>query len=328
MSDKKQSKIPAKQDFSRISESLAQMGKEHKEKTRPIVQALHDSSPMHLALAEVAQEQKIRMQPIMTAIHRVNMQSLSNGSRRFSELMQNAENTVIRYKEWLQSISEAADAFNAKFKEAIENINRMARPLLAVDKLKATQYVFWEFMTPDFVEDIINSPDVNEMMQAYESKNEYAKSEAILAQCVEHPFVAPQQRLFEQVVASYRNSHYDIAAVGFMAIIDCALSMCSGKSTHNLPHRCEAIMQKIKENAAVSKNEYAEVTLIVTFRAMLDSLDEYFGFPEIPNEDIEPLKLNRHWLMHGRTIKEKTRFDCIKLINLLYGIILIDRILT
>ena len=38
----------------------------------------------------------------------------------------------------------------------------------------------------------------------------------------------------------------------------------------------------------------------------------------------EPKGLNRHWIAHGRSRRKKTKLDCVKLINLVYGIILID----
>lgn len=39
--------------------------------------------------------------------------------------------------------------------------------------------------------------------------------------------------------------------------------------------------------------------------------------------DFEPLKLNRHWVLHGRSKRIASKLDCIKVINLIYSICLI-----
>ena len=43
-------------------------------------------------------------------------------------------------------------------------------------------------------------------------------------------------------------------------------------------------------------------------------------------DDPEPKILNRHWIMHGRSLRRKTKLDCVKMIRFIYGIILLDEI--
>ena len=40
----------------------------------------------------------------------------------------------------------------------------------------------------------------------------------------------------------------------------------------------------------------------------------------------EPKGLNRHWIAHGRATRKKTKLDCVKMINLIYGLLLIGEL--
>lgn len=41
-------------------------------------------------------------------------------------------------------------------------------------------------------------------------------------------------------------------------------------------------------------------------------------------DETEPTLLNRHWLMHGRTNREYTLVDCIKILSMIYGMLLVN----
>ena len=114
---------------------------------------------------------------------------------------------------------------------------------------------------------------------------------------------------------------YDIAAVGFTAIIDAVLSEATQNPTHRPKDRYSAVLDKLMAEEFVADEEHATLILFMTFNASEKSFYE-----TIPFSDEEPQLLNRNWIMHARSQREYTRIDCIKLLRFLYGIILVDYI--
>ena len=99
------------------------------------------------------------------------------------------------------------------------------------------------------------------------------------------------------------------------------LSEATQNPTHSPKERCNAILDKLMDLDDIADEEYATLTLFMTFNTMVKSFYKTISF-----SDPEPRFLNRHWIMHGRIQREMTRLDCIKLLRFLYGIILIDYI--
>ncbi len=246
--------------------------------------------------------------------------------QKYNEMMQPINDAMKRYQEKLQPLVDALNAQNRKIQDLGNTFSEAFRPIRAIHRITASQNVFWEYITSEFVDIILNSQDVNESLQEYESKDNYRKSNAVIEKCSVHLFVEPQKRLYEQTIKVYREGQYELAVIGLMSVIDCALSIASGDPTNIPKTRCEALIKKLADNTDIDNEEYAILMLVSTFQAMFRTLYKRIDFKEIPPYDEEPEKLNRHWSIHGRSIREKTRFDCIKLINFLYGIILIDEL--
>lgn len=314
MSDKKKPQVRALQDVSALGERLSKIEQQHQKRTIPIIRALQSASPLHKDLVKLGKEYQERNRPVILAMQRANEQTQTFGEvvRQTQERLKAFSDGMVKFFNVIQSFGDA--------------IIKVARPMLVISKLSEIQYVFWDYMTPAFADEIISAPDVNTFMNEYESTEDYKKSKEVIEKCSQHPFVAPQKRLFTQAIRCYHDEQYDIAIIGMMAVIDCVITMASGNPSHRLANRCKEIMSKIELNTAVSYAEYAVVTLLMTYQAMFDTLEHGITFSDTPNAKNEPMTLNRHWLMHGRTVREKTRFDCIKLLNFLYSIILIDEL--
>ncbi|NLB80586.1 MAG: hypothetical protein GX800_02985, partial [Clostridiaceae bacterium] len=173
----------------------------------------------------------------------------------------------------------------------------------------------------DLMEEVIASENINKTVRVYESKNKCQKSDVVNRKCLQHSFIATHLRVFEKTIGAYHDGQYNIAVIGFISVIDSVLSEASSNLTHKPLERCKIILDKIAEKDALDSEEYAIITLGLTFQAVVDT-----SFKTIPFSESEPKYLNRNWIMHGRSKKKKTRLDCIKLINFLYGIILIDEL--
>ena len=246
---------------------------------------------------------------------------LAETTRQYQEMMRPMTDALQKYAEMMRPIEEAAESFNTRFSEITAKAAEAVRPFAAIRKFEDAQFVYWDFMPRDFMEEVIASENINKTLRVYESKNKYQKSDVVIDMCLQHPFIAPHLRVFEQTAGAYHNGQYDLAAIGLIAVIDSVLSEASSNLTHKPLDRCKAILDKISKKDALDSEEYAIITLGLTFRAMFDTL-----FKTVPFLESEPKYLNRNWIMHGRSKKKKTRLDCIKLLNFLYGIILIDEL--
>lgn len=247
--------------------------------------------------------------------------AFAEATQKYQEMMQPMTEALQKFSEMMLPIKEATESFKAQFGDIAIEFAETTRPFLAIDKFKDAQYVYWDFMPRDFMEEVIASENINKTLGVYESQNKYQKSETVLAKCLQHPYMLPQMRVLEQSISTYHSGQYDLAAIGLIAVIDSVLSEASRNLTHKPFDRCNAIFDKIAHNNALDSDEYAIMSLGLTYQAVVDMLYNTVLFSEE-----EPEHLNRHWIMHGRSKKKKTRLDCIKLINFLYGIILIDEL--
>ena len=80
-------------------------------------------------------------------------------------------------------------------------------------------------------------------------------------------------------------------------------------------------MRKLEDNEEIENDEFSVFALLITFRETMESFSHNSDFKKK-----EPKNLNRHWIMHGRSRRRKTKLDCIKTIRFIYGIILIDEL--
>ncbi len=228
--------------------------------------------------------------------------------------------SIQKFDEIIRPLVEAAEAWREKVKQMSLNLE-IPTSLKVVGKMAASQYVFWDDFTQAFIDDALNAYDINFALFDYESENDFARSESVIKECAEHAYLQSHLSLFSQAIDAYHEEKYNLAAVGLTAVIDAVLSEATHNLTHKPKDRCEAILDKLKANEYVANEEYATLTLFVTFSSMAKSFYETISFSEN-----EPNHLNRHWIMHGRTLAENTRLDCIKLLRFLYGITLINYI--
>ena len=237
-----------------------------------------------------------------------------------TEWFQSIQEATQKHYAALQALIDASKQIEDIFKQISVTIN-IPDSLKIVGKMGESQYVYWDYVTSTFVDDAINANDFEMFLLDYESKNNYEKSELLISECDIHPFLQQYQVLFLQCIECYRNEQYNIAAVGLTAIIDAVLSEATQNPTHKPTDRCGVILEKLKAADDVADEEYAVLTLSITFNSMVNSFYKTISF-----SDSEPCFLNRNWIMHGRMQRELTKLDCIKLLRFLYGIILIDYI--
>ena len=122
--------------------------------------------------------------------------------------------------------------------------------------------------------------------------------------------------LFQQAITAYKAELYDLAVLGFFAIIDGLLSDIT-------KDRCSVgIKQRTKKAVNIDGfhvPEDDEAINMAMQKASLLAVSEMLSESK-PFSGAEPETLNRHWAMHGRTRTKKTKTDCEKLILFIYGL--------
>lgn len=188
----------------------------------------------------------------------------------------------------------------------------------AIVKLGDAQFVCWDYLDDDFVDTINAAENINKALRQHILQDKLEKvNEAIKKTCA-NPKMNKYRRLYDQSVEAFRSGSNDLAVTGFTSVFDGVLSEVSEKTTHKLTPRINAIKEKLRKSKVLQHDEYTIVTLGFTIQKTCDSFSK-----TIPFTKNEPKGLNRNWIAHGRSLKRKTKLDCVKMINLIYGILLI-----
>ena len=137
--------------------------------------------------------------------------------------------------------------------------------------------------------------------------------------CVQFSRMFPYEKLFKQAMDAFECGSNDLALLGFLSVTDGLLTDISENVTTSIYKRASPILEKLENSESLENSEYAELALLITFRDTMESLSANSDFTQK-----EPMNLNRHWIMHGRSRRRKTKLDCVKMIRFIYGIILLD----
>ncbi|MBP5404343.1 MAG: hypothetical protein J6Y74_00075 [Clostridia bacterium] len=241
----------------------------------------------------------------------------ANGiSDEVQRVLQAALDEMEQWKKLVAPIIEE----NRKIAEMLPKL-RIPDSLKAVSELGKAQYVYWDYLSHSFIDKVLGADDTDAMLLAHESRNDYAESEALIAKCAKHKCVLPNKSLFQECMQSYHGGAYHLAAIGLVAVIDAALTEATKDPSHSGILRCHAILNRMEDQDPLDEEEYAIVALCITFNSTIEAFYKKLLFSEE-----EPKNLNRHWIAHGRSTRDYTRLDCIKLLRLLYGIIVFNEI--
>lgn len=243
-----------------------------------------------------------------------------------SDVMQSFRDVIIsiatfeqNLAEMMRPIVEAISSMQTRMKEVLINFADTMRPIFVVELLGENQFVCWEYLSDVFINEIISADDVNAFLAKCMDSDEFESIDLTINNCLSHPLLIKNKRLFEQATVAFKGSYYDVALVGFTSVFDGLLSVASGIYNTSITNRANAILEKLETDEALDYDEYSIFALISTFQKTLESFAGFANFNEK-----EPDTLNRHWIMHGQSTRSKTAMDCIKIIHLIYGTLLLD----
>lgn len=219
----------------------------------------------------------------------------------------------------LSDVSYYAEKINNVFESAGPYMQELYYLGVASQKLGEHQYILWEYLSEEELRIICDGCEIDKYIESHLSSNNYKLFEKMGEAFKNELILVPAIPLYEQSMQAYDNEHYSLAAVGLTSIIDGLLSKVSNSSGIKIMARCESILKKMDYSATFDHDDYVVVTLIYTFWLTMKSFSDSFDF-----NGPEPLELNRHWIMHGRSTRKFSKLDCIKLTNIIYSLVLIN----
>ena len=237
-----------------------------------------------------------------------------------SEVLRSCFQPFIEMADQWKNIQALITEQNRQFERMLSKI-RIPDSVKVILKFGDSQYVYWDFLSSSLIDKTLEAANLDAILFEYESDNNFSRSETLIVKCAKHKYVLPNKGLFEECIKAYHSGAYHLAAVGLTAVIDAALTSASKNPTHKPPERYNAILKRFEDRDPLDEKEYAILALHITFSSTVETF-----YKSAPFFEEEPICLNRHWIAHGRSKRDYTRLDCIKLFRLLYGIIVFNEI--
>lgn len=239
-----------------------------------------------------------------------------------------------------QKMKETIPAALAQFAQAIEPYVRILNEAVAeiapylikfaevtcrlavIYRLGHVEYVAWRDFPESFYEHasrLQTDGELVEYVYGWLQDNKFMDIEEALKK-IQEDYHIGNNPVFVQAWSAYKRGDYDLAMLGFTAMIDRLLSEYTDLITStNIKNRVQKLSEKIEKYGEYSLEslEMNDYILINTYFNAIEKFGENSRF------DKEEPELNRHWLMHGRTERCMEQIDCIRVINILYGTILL-----
>lgn len=247
--------------------------------------------------------------------------ALTETARRIEEAIRPVRESLQRISEVIQPVIIALESYKPKIEAGMQVFAKAMRNMDAVRKMGEAQFVCWDYMSADLAEQLIVSKNTNKILREYLVKEKFKSVDKTIALCQSSPLLTKHLRLFNQAVSAFKRGENDIAVNAFTSVFDGILSKVSGMNTHKLAKRIDVVLEKLNSDELLDNDEYAILTFAITFQKTIESFSTFVSF-----DKKEPKGLNRNWIAHGRSLRKKTKLDCVKLINLIYGLILINEL--
>ena len=240
------------------------------------------------------------------------------------ELIDNMRVVLLDISKSIELIVEMAYRLKNELIPVLQSVVELVKPMGVIHRLGELQYVTWKDWGDKFYEKAYTMNDQELLQLVLEKSKEegYADVEKTLKLLSENEHLKDLP-LFAQTVKAYESGDNDLAVLGFTIMLDRLLSVYSEKITNtNINRRVEIIVKRMIENNTDNLNdpEICDFILVDTFITATEILGKSFSF-----DGCEP-ELNRHWVAHGRMQRPMEKIDCIRMINMLYGLVLMSKL--
>lgn len=239
------------------------------------------------------------------------------------------ENKILKLYNEIDSITHLIpDSFKphiAEFKKLYENspahMYLLNRLLNRIDECGKNQWIIYHELPDDMYMRLIQeeSIDCNQIMYDYYKKDNYRVFKESYSRYKNNAILKQHTNTLEQAFeAFWGNKYYNLIVYSLLAIYDGVLDSVTNISEKS--YQFSPRLDKIKTNVVSEMRESAQLklwTFLYTFSSIRSLTDMRTDF----RKDIEPFKLNRDWIMHGRSTKKFTEIDCLKIFNFVFSLL-------
>ncbi len=202
--------------------------------------------------------------------------------------------------------------------QAKENINRFDDTLdRVVDKLAndgwtlPSELGIYEVNVIGQTEKI---EDINEFLFTYFTRNDYEVFNKMLDGILASKIREPLKKMIYECRQAYTNKLYIVCAVALIPVIEGILSeFCDNKNNIRMMRICKNQVDALSCDGSV-----IEKHIWKSYNTFIQNLYEKSDF-----SGEEPVKINRHWILHGRSNYEQEEADCIRLFNAVQSLCMI-----
>lgn len=118
--------------------------------------------------------------------------------------------------------------------------------------------------------------------------------------------------LFNDCISVYKEGKYLMCSTSLLTIIEGTLcEFGDDKTDIRMMRICRFNMDKTKSDKKIINH-----LVWISFFSFVSSLYKKSNFNKV-----EPIKINRHWILHGRTQNSLIKADCLRLFNFIYALI-------
>ncbi len=187
---------------------------------------------------------------------------------------------------------------------------------VAADRLIEGQIVFTDDLSQDLAQEIYNGANIEEVGCSYYFGNNECNMERVIKRCQQSEQVQKYAELFDQIISAYRINHYLIACIGLFSLIDGVLADVSEQTTTKFKSRLDVVKKKMGSEIQLSEIDRKTLCIYKAFKSFDTSI-----FCNSDFSGQEPQIVNRHWDLHGRTHREHSKMDFLKVLLWLDAII-------
>lgn len=236
-------------------------------------------------------------------------QEIRNGIIRIGQLLANAFSA---YRSWYDKNAATIEQYAHAFAE-------LGVWYAAVDNLAKCQIVFTGDISSEMAQKLSQIDDVDTIVKQYYFDGEPPRIEEVIVRCKQSTQLMPYSKLLSEVFSAYSVEHFHLACIGLFSIVDGVLSDFTQISGTHYRKRITAIEEKMDNQLALDDMDKKTLCIHKTISSFEDSIfKDNYSFVNEPDE------LNRHWVMHGRSRRTYTKFDCLKILLWLDAIVFLS----
>ena len=250
-----------------------------------------------------------------------NLSAFGESMKKIREATAPLVEIAQQFQSSMASFYDIVERIHDNLSAMLQGIADASRPFTAIVRMGEAQFVYWNYMTDDYIRSIVESKSINKTLREIMLRDHFKTVNETIKKTCSFAIMKKHLRLYSQSIQAFRNGQSDLAIVGLTSVFDGLLTDISNDPAASMQPRIKVIKQKIESDTVLSNEEYAIITFTWTFDATLTSFSK-----KAPFNEKEPKGLNRHWIAHGRSRRKRTKLDCVKLINLIYGLLLLDEL--